>query len=470
MVIVSPVCGRGRRRRAATSASISSATRRVASGLPARRLAAAIAASRSRSPSSSRTRRARRAPSSSASATSTAAPAATIHSAFLRWWSAVAYGYGTSTAGRPQRGELGDRAAGARDHEVGGRHRLGQLRQCTGPAGSAQTACPGARARRVPRRGSAGRRRGRPAARGRRPAPPAPANASTQARFSVWAPWLPPKTSSTGRSGRRSKAASPSSRVAATCAGAQRAPGDDVLRRLESLDREAQAEPVDERAQQAVRDAQVSVGLEGQGGDAAQPRQRDHGAAGVAAAADGGGRPRLAHDAPGARRRRGEQAQRASRAAARRPGAARSRASRSCARRSRRAPGRPARVSSTKTTRAPRAATSAATASAGDRCPPVPPAASRTVAPSSADDNEAPPVGGDVEQDPDAGEDDHEAGAAETHEGQRHAGERHDAEGGADVDERLADDEARDAHGEQLAERARGTSRATLKAAQARKT
>ena len=56
--------------------------------------------------------------SSSPSGSTTAAPASSIQRAFVVWWSPVAYGYGTSTAGRAGRRELEHRAAGARDDEV----------------------------------------------------------------------------------------------------------------------------------------------------------------------------------------------------------------------------------------------------------------------------------------------------------------------------------------------------------------
>ena len=65
-------------------------------------------------------------PASSRSSSITAAPASASTRAFLRWWSSVAAGNGTSTAGRPARGQLGQRRrAGAADHQVGRRHFAG---------------------------------------------------------------------------------------------------------------------------------------------------------------------------------------------------------------------------------------------------------------------------------------------------------------------------------------------------------
>ena len=68
---------------------------------PARRWPPPWPRGAARSPSSSATSRASSAPPSSASSTRSAAPPATIYRAFLRWWSAVAYGYGTRIAGLP---------------------------------------------------------------------------------------------------------------------------------------------------------------------------------------------------------------------------------------------------------------------------------------------------------------------------------------------------------------------------------
>ena len=90
----------------------------------------------------------------------------------------------------------------------------------------------------------------------------------------------------------------------------QRPPREDVLGRLQAGDREAQADAPHERPQQAIGDAEVGVGLQGEAGDAAQRGQRDNGAAGKAAAADGDVGPHLLEDAPDARHGGGQQPQR----------------------------------------------------------------------------------------------------------------------------------------------------------------
>ena len=73
----------------------------AASGLASAAEARAIAASRPGSASSPPTSSASRAAVSSASGITTAAPARSMKRALAVWWSAVAYGYGIRTAGRP---------------------------------------------------------------------------------------------------------------------------------------------------------------------------------------------------------------------------------------------------------------------------------------------------------------------------------------------------------------------------------
>ena len=103
-------------RRHRRSSSTRSASRAAASGRPRPRADRSIRASRSGAARSSDTTASSRVGSHSASGTMTAAPARWSVCALRVWWSLGAPGNGTSTAGRPDRGELGDRPRAAATH------------------------------------------------------------------------------------------------------------------------------------------------------------------------------------------------------------------------------------------------------------------------------------------------------------------------------------------------------------------
>ncbi len=195
----------------------------------------------------------------------------------------------------------------------------------------------------------------------------------------------------------------------------------------------------DERREQAVGDAQVSVALDRQRGHAAQRRRRP---------------PRARS---GSRRRPPRPAGRTSETIAQERGAAAARrhsvtalpagqqaaleaahlervGADSARRRARPATGVVTKV----TTRAARGELVSDRESRGD----VPPRAARrhedAECRSGAGNDVAPAVACDVGHDADAGQHHHQARAAERHERQRHAGERQHAESGADVDRRPA--------------------------------
>src|SRR6478735_12337859 len=109
---------------------------------------------------------------------------------------------------------------------------------------------------------------------------------------------------------------------------------------------------------------------------------------------------------------------------------------------------RSARSPPTKTTRAPSARSASATASAGTTCPAVPPAAMTIVGAMAAgsfhDAQMGTAPGGDVEQQPHAGQQHGQVRRSVGDEGQRHAGQRRQPQDGEDVQARLAEDERRD--------------------------
>ena len=99
----------------------------------------------------------------------------------------------------------------------------------------------------------------------------------------------------------------------------ERPPGQHVLGRPQTGDREAEADAPHKRPQEPVGDAQVGIGLQGEAGDPTKRGQRDDRAAGEAAAADGDVGPHLLEDAPDARHGGGQQPQRGQMIARREP-------------------------------------------------------------------------------------------------------------------------------------------------------
>ena len=101
--------------------------------------------------------------SNASSSTSSAAPASATKRALARWWPA-AWGYGTTTIGRPSGGDLGQgRGAGPADDEVGGHERLAHLVAQEGvrPVAVAHGRPAAPRAAAAPRRRPPRRSRGR---------------------------------------------------------------------------------------------------------------------------------------------------------------------------------------------------------------------------------------------------------------------------------------------------------------------
>ena len=125
----------------------------------------------------------------------TAAPASAIHSAFACWWLRRGVRIGDEDRRPPGRRDLEDRAAGPREHQVGGGEGVGQARarieQRVALGRSAARRCALGRAPRS--RGC--RRCGGRGSRGRRAAGPSSVKASSAQRLIERAPWLPPKTS-----------------------------------------------------------------------------------------------------------------------------------------------------------------------------------------------------------------------------------------------------------------------------------
>ena len=132
----------------------------------------------------------------------TAAPASAIQRALSRWCSAVACGYGTSTAGLPAAAISNTEPPARATHQVAGRERVGQAVEIFVEAvvRRAGRAAPGAAPARRSR--AARRRAARP-----RHGPLARANASSAARLIERAPRLPPNTNRQRASARRCRAA-----------------------------------------------------------------------------------------------------------------------------------------------------------------------------------------------------------------------------------------------------------------------
>ncbi len=279
-----------------------SATRRAASGLPSAALAAAMAARRA--PVAEQLGdEARQQGAVELGVVHQERRAAGDHLARVL---ALVVGGGVRVRHQDRRlaegGELGDGAARARHDQVGRRHGGGQAVSVGHQPIALKPLAALLQIARAPAPRSSARRRARAGT--PRSLPP---KASTQARLMLWAPWLPPKASTTGRSGCRSKASLPCSRRRVELPGAERPPRDDVAGRLQPVDGEAQAEPLDERPEQPVGDAQVRVGLERQAGDAARRCHGHDRAAGEPAAADGHVRPGLLEDAADVRHGGGQQ-------------------------------------------------------------------------------------------------------------------------------------------------------------------
>ncbi len=270
---------RGRRRRGRRAmASASSATRSAASGRPAARAASAMASRRWRSDRSAPTRPLRCSPVHSASGRTTAAPASDSQRAFLAWWSAVAWGYGTRIDGRPIAASSKTEPPAARHHQVRGgdraRHVVEPPDQPVGVAGVA----PVEQAPRLLQQAGAGHvddvHRGR-AAEGLDGGAVQAAGALAAADHQDGGrPGVDPEGPPAGRA--RGGGHGP----------AHRAAGHQVAPAGAAGERERQRDPPRQRRGQAVGGAEVRVGLHEHERAARQPRRQGHRPGDVPARAD----------------------------------------------------------------------------------------------------------------------------------------------------------------------------------------